>query len=50
MIKVQKNLGADKAVKELRQEVDLLKQANRDLTSRLAKLEAQGKTQSKTED
>lgn len=50
VIKVQKNLGADKAVKELRQEVDLLKQANRDLTSRLAKLEAQGKTQSKTED
>ncbi|MEO0834423.1 MAG: M1 family metallopeptidase [Cyanobacteria bacterium J06642_3] len=38
--KVQKNLGADKAVKELRQEVDRLKQANQDLTSRLAKLEA----------
>ena len=40
VIKVQKNLGADKAVKELRQEVDSLKQANQDLTSRLAKLEA----------
>ena len=40
VIKVQKNLGADKAVKELRQEVDRLKQANIDLTSRLAKLEA----------
>lgn len=40
VIKVQKNLGADKAVKELRQEVDRLKQANQDLTSRLAKLEA----------
>ena len=38
--KVQKNLGADKAVKELRQEIDRLKQANIDLTSRLAKLEA----------
>ena len=38
--KVQKNLGADKAVKELRQEIDSLKQANQDLTSRLAKLEA----------
>ena len=39
--KVQKNLGADKAVKELRQEVDKLKQTNQDLVSRLAKLEAQ---------
>ena len=38
--KVQKNLGADKAVKELRQEVDKLKQTNQDLVSRLAKLEA----------
>ncbi len=38
--KVQKNLGADKAVKELRQEIDKLKQANQELTSRLAKLEA----------
>lgn len=38
--KVQKNLGADKAVKELRQEIDQLKQANQDLVSRLAKLEA----------
>ena len=37
--KVQKNLGADKAVKELRTEVDKLKQANQDLLSRLAKLE-----------
>ncbi|MDJ0572477.1 MAG: M1 family metallopeptidase [Pleurocapsa sp. MO_192.B19] len=38
--KVQKNLGSDKAVKELRQELDQLKQANQELTSRLAKLEA----------
>lgn len=38
--KVQKNLGADKAVKELRQEIDKLKETNQDLISRLAKLEA----------
>ena len=38
--KVEKNLGADKAVKELRQEIDKLKETNRDLVSRLAKLEA----------
>jgi aminopeptidase N len=38
--KVQKNLGAEQAVKELRTELDQLKQANQDLTSRLAKLEA----------
>jgi len=38
--KVQKNLGADKAVKDLRTEVDKLKQTNQDLLSRLAKLEA----------
>ncbi len=39
--KVQKNLGTDKAVTELRQEINRLKQTNQDLTSRLAKLEAQ---------
>ncbi len=50
VVKVQKNLGADKAVKELRQEVDRLKQANKDLTSRLAKLEAQAKTPDKIEE
>ncbi len=38
--KVQKNLGSDKAVKELRQEIDQLKQENQELKSRLAKLEA----------
>ena len=41
--KVQKNLGADKAVKELRQEIDKLKETNQDLISRLAKLEAMDK-------
>jgi aminopeptidase N len=39
--KVQKNLGSDKAVKELREEIDQIKQENQDLKSRLAKLEAQ---------
>ncbi|MBW4533792.1 MAG: M1 family metallopeptidase [Pleurocapsa minor HA4230-MV1] len=42
--KVQKNLGAEQAVKELRTELDQLKQANQDLTSRLAKLEVSAKT------
>lgn len=39
--KVQKNLGSDKAVKELREEIDQIKQENQDLRSRLANLEAQ---------
>jgi aminopeptidase N len=39
--KVQKNLGSDKAIKELREEIDQIKQENQDLQSRLAKLEAQ---------
>ncbi|MGF1481704.1 MAG: DUF3458 domain-containing protein [Cyanophyceae cyanobacterium] len=38
--KVQQNIGSDKAVKELREELDQLKQDNQDLKSRLAKLEA----------
>jgi aminopeptidase N len=38
--KVQKNIGSDKAVKELRDEVEQLKQENQDLKSRLTKLEA----------
>ncbi len=38
---VQGNLGSDKAVKALREELDSLKQDNQDLMSRLAKLEAQ---------
>jgi aminopeptidase N len=40
--KVQKNLGSDKAIKELREELDGLKQENQELKSRLAKLEAKG--------
>lgn len=38
--KVQKNIGSDKAVKELREEVDKLKKDNQDLKSRLESLEA----------
>jgi len=37
---VQKKIGSDKALKELRQELDKLKQDNQELQSRLAKLEA----------
>ncbi|MFW6357674.1 MAG: DUF3458 domain-containing protein [Chroococcales cyanobacterium] len=37
---VQKNLGSNKAVKQLREELDQLKQENQDLKSRLAKIEA----------
>ncbi|NEO26646.1 MAG: M1 family metallopeptidase [Kamptonema sp. SIO4C4] len=39
--KVQKNLGSDKAVKQIREELDKLKQENQDLKSRLTKLEVQ---------
>lgn len=39
--KVQENLGSDKAVKQLREELDEIKQENTELKSRLAKLEAQ---------
>ncbi|MFP4297217.1 MAG: DUF3458 domain-containing protein [Spirulinaceae cyanobacterium] len=38
--KVQKNLGSDKAVKKLREELEQIKQDNQDLKSRLAALEA----------
>nr|MDJ0649424.1 M1 family metallopeptidase [Xenococcaceae cyanobacterium MO_188.B19] len=38
--KVQKNIGSDKAVKELREELDKLKKDNQDLKSRLESLEA----------
>jgi aminopeptidase N len=42
--KVQKNMGTDKAVKEMRTELDQLKQSNQDLLSRLAKLEAKSES------
>jgi len=41
--KVQKNAGTDKAVKQLRDELDQLKKENQDLRSRLENLEAKAK-------
>lgn len=41
--KIQKNMGADQAIKELKDELDQLKQENQKLQSRLAKLEAKSK-------
>ncbi|MGG6269201.1 M1 family aminopeptidase [Leptolyngbya sp. AN03gr2] len=41
--KVQKNAGSDKAVKQLREELDQLKKENQDLKSRLENLEAKAK-------
>lgn len=41
--RVQKKLGADKAVKQLREELDQLKKDNQDLRSRLESLEAKAK-------
>ncbi len=38
--KVQEKIGSDKAIQELRQEIDKLKQENQELKSRLAKLES----------
>jgi aminopeptidase N len=38
--KVQKNFGSDKAIKELRDEMETIKQENQDLKSRVAELEA----------
>jgi aminopeptidase N len=38
--KVRKNLGSDKAIQGLREELDQLKQENQELKSRLTKLEA----------
>lgn len=40
---VQKNAGSDKALKQLREELDQLKQENQDLKSRLENLEAKAK-------
>lgn len=41
--KVRKKLGSDKAIQELQEELDKIKQENQDLKSRLAKLEAKAK-------
>jgi aminopeptidase N len=40
MQKVQKQVGSDKAIKQLREELDQIKQENQDLKSRLESLEA----------
>jgi aminopeptidase N len=39
--KVQKKIGSDKAIKEIREELDKLKQENLELKNRLTKLEAE---------
>ncbi|MEO0397710.1 MAG: hypothetical protein AAF243_17235, partial [Cyanobacteria bacterium P01_A01_bin.137] len=49
MGKVRKAIGADKAVDELRKDLDELKQLNRDLKSRLETLEAKAKAEKKTD-
>ncbi|MEO0432252.1 MAG: M1 family metallopeptidase [Cyanobacteria bacterium J06656_5] len=49
MGRVRKAIGADKAVDELRRDLDELKQLNRDLKSRLETLEAKAKTDKKLE-
>ncbi len=41
--RVQRNIGSDKAVKQLREELDQLKKANQELKSRLENLEAKAK-------
>ena len=41
--RVQKNIGSDKAVKQIREELDQLKQENQELRSRLENLEAKAK-------
>ena len=41
--RVQKNVGSDKAVKQIREELDQLKQENQELRSRLENLEAKAK-------
>lgn len=43
MQKVQKNVGSDQAVKQLREDLDLLKKENQELKSRMENLEAKTK-------
>ncbi|WP_448560400.1 M1 family aminopeptidase [Trichothermofontia sp.] len=45
--KVQKSIGADRTLQQIRQELDQMKQENQDLKSRLALLEAQKDTAQK---
>jgi aminopeptidase N len=44
--KVQKNVGSDRSVKQLREELDLLKKENQELKSRVENLEAKSKVNS----
>ena len=46
--KVQKKIGSDKAIVDLRQELDVVKQVNKELKSRLESLEAKSKVKSKS--
>ncbi|MGB7443064.1 MAG: M1 family metallopeptidase [Coleofasciculaceae cyanobacterium] len=43
--RVQRNIGSNKAVKQLREEIDLLKRENQDLRSRMEQLEVKSKAQ-----
>jgi aminopeptidase N len=43
ILKVQKNIGSDQAVKQLREELDQLKKENQELKSRMENLEAKSK-------
>ncbi len=42
--RVQKNVGSDQALKQLRDELDLIKKQNQELKSRLENLEAKSST------
>jgi len=48
--KVQKNAGSDRALKQLRTDLDQLKKENQELKSRLENLEAKGKSQQSEND
>ena len=43
LAKVQKNIGTEKTLRQLREELDQLKQQNQELKSRLENLEAKSK-------
>ncbi|MEM8809782.1 MAG: hypothetical protein AAGF01_27490, partial [Cyanobacteria bacterium P01_G01_bin.38] len=42
--KVQKNIGSDKALEEMRKDLDAVRKVNQELKSRLETLEAKAKT------
>ena len=47
--KVQKNIGSDKALKQLRQELDKIKKENQELRSRLENLEAKANSKNESD-